>query len=147
MVEHTGHPHPIFILSNPQSGAATFIAASPSTPSYRGVAGFWGLAPIPQPALTTTYDVVTDFNATGIQPLAGDPFTYGTETSLNTGFTLFPHFHANGTVSVRRGQFTTDGTLANYYITQAISGPSVGEVATGGPLSFSGAFTIPNGVL
>jgi len=91
--------------------------------------------------------VVTDFNATGIQPLAGDPFTYGTETSLNTGFTLFPNFQANGTVSVGSGQFTTDGTLANYYISEPISGPSVGRVATGGPLNFENFFTVPTNVL
>jgi Ca2+-binding RTX toxin-like protein len=96
---------------------------------------------------TITFNVVTDFNNTGTQPEAGDPFTYGTETSLNTGFTLFPNFQANGTVSVGSGQFTTNGTLANYYISQAISGPCVGEVATGGPLNFSNAFTIPNDVL
>jgi len=41
-----------------------------------------------------TFDVVTDFNNTGTQPEAGNPFTYGTETSLNTGFTLFPNFQA-----------------------------------------------------
>ena len=91
--------------------------------------------------------MVTDFNATGIQPLAGDPFTYGTETSLNTGFTLFPNFQANGTVSVGSGQFTTDGTLANYYISEPISGPSVGRVATGGPLNFENFFTVPTNVL
>jgi Bacterial cadherin-like domain len=97
--------------------------------------------------VTKTFDVVTNFNNTGTQPEPGNPFTYGTEPSLNTGFTLFPNFQANGTVSVGSGQFTTNGTLANYYISEAISGPSVGEVATGGPLSFSGAFTVPNGVL
>jgi hypothetical protein len=31
---------------DPQTGATTFVAASPSTPSVPGVAGFWGLAPI-----------------------------------------------------------------------------------------------------
>jgi len=97
--------------------------------------------------MTTTFDVVTDFNDTGVQPAAGNPFTYGTESSLNTGFTLLPNFQANGTVSDGSGQFTTDGTLANYYISQAISGPSVGEVATGGPLNFSNHFTVPNDVL
>jgi hypothetical protein len=98
--------------------------------------------------VATTFDVVTDFNNTGTQPKAGDPFTYGTETSLNTGFTLFPNFQANGTVSVGGGVSTTDGTLANYYISEAISGPCVGEVATGGPLSFGGgAFIVPNDVL
>ena len=96
---------------------------------------------------TITFNVVTDFNNTGTQPEAGDPFTYGTETSLNTGFTLFPNFQAHGTVSVGSGQFTTDGTLANYYISGAISGPCVGEVATGGPLNFGGQFTVPNDVL
>lgn len=33
---------------DPQTGAATFVAASPSTPSAPGVAGFWGLAPVLQ---------------------------------------------------------------------------------------------------
>jgi hypothetical protein len=31
---------------DPQTGTTTFVAASPSTPSVPGVAGFWGLAPI-----------------------------------------------------------------------------------------------------
>jgi hypothetical protein len=71
----------------------------------------------PQASMAASFDVVTDFNNTGVQPAPGNPhtfpFTYGTETSLNTGFTLFPNFQANGTVSVGSGQFTTDGTLAN----------------------------------
>src|SRR5262249_20352094 len=33
---------------DPQTGAAMFLAASPSTPSFPGVAGFWGLAPVLQ---------------------------------------------------------------------------------------------------
>jgi hypothetical protein len=33
---------------DPQTGAATFVAASPSTPSAPSVAGFWGLAPLQQ---------------------------------------------------------------------------------------------------
>jgi len=94
-----------------------------------------------------TFDVVADFNNTGSQPAAGNPFTYGTETSLNTGFALFPNFQANGTCSVGSGQCTTDGTMANYYISQPISGPSVGKVATGGPLNFAGFFTVPTNVL
>jgi hypothetical protein len=96
---------------------------------------------------TITFNVVSDFNNTGTQPEAADPFTYGTDTSLNTGFTLFPNFQPDGTVSEGSGQITGNGTLANYYISQAISGPCVGEVATGGPLNFSNAFTIPNDVL
>ena len=31
---------------NPRTGGTTFVAASPSTPSAPGVAGFWGLAPV-----------------------------------------------------------------------------------------------------
>jgi hypothetical protein len=95
--------------------------------------------------------VVSDFNNTGVQPAPGNPhtfpFTYGTETSLNTGFTLFPNFQANGTCSVGSGQCTSNGTLANYYLDEPISGPSVGRVATGGPLNFAGFFTIPSNVL
>ncbi len=71
----------------------------------------------------------------------------GTETSLGTGFALFPNFQAHGTCSVGSGQCTINGTLANYYIYKPISGPSVGEVATGGPLNFAGYFTVPTNVL
>jgi hypothetical protein len=42
----------------------------------------------PQASTAATWDVVADFNDTGIQPAAGNPFTYGTETALNTGFAL-----------------------------------------------------------
>jgi hypothetical protein len=135
---------------DPQSGAATFVAASPSTPSSPGVAGFWGLAPIPQQTLTTTYDVVRDFNATGIQPAVGDPFTYGTETSLNIGFTPLPYY-GNTSSSVGGNSTTTDGTVNNYYFTQPLqfSGPSVAVVATGDNLSFpsSPPLVVPNDVL
>src|SRR6266481_3157641 len=105
----------------------------------------------PQASLAASFDVVTDFNNTGVQPAPGNPhtfpFTYGTETSLNMGFTLFPNFQANGTCSVGSGQCTSDGTLANYYLDQPISGPSVGRVATGGALNFANFFIVPSNVL
>src|SRR5437879_4771273 len=54
-----------------------------------------------QASMAATFDVVTDFNNTGVQPAPGNPhtfpFTYGTETSLNTGFALIPNFQPNGT--------------------------------------------------
>jgi hypothetical protein len=100
-----------------------------------------------QASVADTFNVVTDFNNTGTQPAPGNPFTYGTETSLNAGFALFPNFQAAGTISVGSGQFTTDGTMANYYISEAISGPGVGRDNTGVPLSFSGVFTVPPNVL
>jgi hypothetical protein len=100
-----------------------------------------------QGSLAATFNVVTDFNNTGSQPAAGNPFTYGTETSLNTGFALLPNFEANGTCSAGSGQCTSNGTLANYYLDQPISGPSVGKVATGGPLNFANAFVVPSNVL
>src|SRR5262249_26874301 len=103
------------------------------------------------PSVAASFDVVADFNNTGVQPAKGNPhtfpFTYGTETSLNTGFTLFPNFQPNGTCSVASGQCTNDGTMANYYIAEPISGPSVGKVATGGPLNFANFFIVPNDVL
>jgi hypothetical protein len=40
-----GAPTPDIYTLDPQSGTATLGAASPSTPSAPGVAGFWGLAP------------------------------------------------------------------------------------------------------
>src|SRR5262245_32453174 len=64
--------------------------------------------------MALTYDVVQDFNATGIQPAAGDPFTYATETSLNVGFTLLPYF-SNPSPGAASGQTTPDGTVNNYY--------------------------------
>jgi hypothetical protein len=99
------------------------------------------------PAKAISFDVVADFNNTGVQPAPGNPFTYGTETSLNTGFALLPNFEANGTCSAGSGQCTSGGTLANYYLNEAISGPSVGKVATGGPLNFANFFTVPSNVL
>ena len=57
--------------------------------------------------MAITFDVVDDFNHTGVQPAAGNPWTYGTETALNVGFTLFPHF-VNTNHSGLEG--TTDGT-------------------------------------
>ena len=60
------------------------------------------------PAKAISFDVVADFNNTGVQPAPGNPFTYGTETSLNTGFALLPNFQANGTCSVGSGQCTSE---------------------------------------
>jgi hypothetical protein len=57
-----------------------------------------------QASVAATFNVVTDFNNTGNQPAAGNPFTYGTETSLNTGFAVLPNFQANGSCSVGSGQ-------------------------------------------
>jgi hypothetical protein len=69
-----------------------------------GVVCFLGLGTAPQASIAATFDVVADFNNTGVQPAPGNPhtypFTYGTETSLNTGFALFPNFQPNGTCSV-----------------------------------------------
>src|SRR6516165_7737108 len=100
--------------------------------------------------MTVTYDVVRDFNATGIQPAGGDPFTYGTETSLNVGFTLLPYY-GNTNESAGGAQHTDDGTVNNYYFAQSypFSGPSVAVVATGNTLTFSSppSLIIPDDVL
>jgi subtilisin family serine protease len=98
--------------------------------------------------MTTTFDVVSDFNHTGVQPAVGYPFTYGTETALNVGFTLLPYYgntNASGTWSIQTG-----GTVDNYYFgSYQFAGPSVGVVATGGTLTFpaSPALIVPNDVL
>jgi Ca2+-binding RTX toxin-like protein len=100
--------------------------------------------------MTTTYDVVRDFNTTGIQRASGDPFTYATETSLNVGFTLLPYY-GNTSSSVGGGLTTTDGTINNYYFQEPLqfSGPCIGAVATGGTLTFTPAIPIivPDDVL
>ena len=92
--------------------------------------------------MTTTYDVIRDFNTTGIQPASGDPFTYATETSLNVGFTLLPYY-GNTNAAAGGAQHTDDGTVNNYYFAQPypFSGPSIGVVATGDLLVFPSRFT------
>jgi len=100
--------------------------------------------------MTTTYDVIRDFNTTGIQPASGDPFTYATETSLNVGFMLLPYY-GNTSSSVGGNSTTTDGTVNNYYFAQPFqfSGPSIGVVATGGTLTFPSVvpLIVPDDVL
>src|SRR5262249_40153005 len=100
-------------------------------------------------ARATTYDVVHDFNATGVQPASGDPFTYGTETSLNVGFTLLPNFGNTNSSVAATGATTTDGTVNDYYTTFQFSGPSIGVVATGNTLTFPAGvpLIVPDDVL
>src|SRR5262249_49389208 len=78
-----------------------------------------------------TYDVVHGFNTTGVQPGSGNPFTYGTETSLNVGFTLLPRFF--NTNIAGSGEVATGGTLNDYYFAQnwQLDGPTIEEIATG----------------
>jgi hypothetical protein len=100
----------------------------------------------PQAAIAASFDVVTDFNNTGVQPAPGNPhtfpFTYGTETALNVGFTLLPFF-GNTNCSVGGGSCQNAGTVDNYYFFQQFSGPSVGVVATGGTLTFPAGLRPP----
>ena len=101
--------------------------------------------------MTTTFNVVSDFNDTGVQPAAGYPFTYGTETALNVGFTPFSYF-VNTSTSGVTGEHTNDGTVDNWYYSAhaELGGPYVGVVATGGTLTFlpnGTPFVIPNDVL
>jgi Ca2+-binding RTX toxin-like protein len=102
--------------------------------------------------MATTFDVVSDFNHSGAQPEAGNPFTYGTETALNgDGFTLFSYF-VNTSTSGVTGEHTNDGTVDNWYFREnaELAGPDVGVVATGDTLTFlpnSIPFVIPNDVL
>jgi Ca2+-binding RTX toxin-like protein len=100
--------------------------------------------------MATTFDVVSDFNHTGVQPAAGFPFTYGTETALNVGFTLLPYY-GNTNATAGGAQYTDDGTVDNYYFAQPypFSGPSIGVVATGDLLVFPSppSLIVPEDVL
>jgi hypothetical protein len=106
----------------------------------------------PQASMAATFDVVADFNNTGVQPAPGNPhtfpFTYGTETTLNAGYTVLPYF-GNTNCSVAGGNCTNAGSVDNYYFAQQFSGPSVGVVAAGGTLIFAGSpsIVVPNDVL
>jgi hypothetical protein len=108
----------------------------------------------PQASMAASFDVVTDFNNTGVQPAPGNPhtfpFTYGTETALNTGFTLLPFF-GNTNCSVAANSCQNAGTVDNYYFIQPdqFSGPAISKVASGGTLIFPSIIplVVPNNVL
>src|SRR3954463_8900833 len=85
--------------------------------------------------MAITFDVFSGFNHTGVQPAAGYPFTYGTETALNIGFTLLSDFgNTNG--SVGGNSYQNAGTVDNWYYKQPLqfSGSRAGVVAPGGTL-------------
>src|SRR5262249_41268860 len=94
-------------------------------------------------------DVVSDFNITGIQPAVGYPFTYGTETSLNVGFTLLPQFINSNIAGT--GEVATGGTLNCYYFAQPwqLDGPAISEVAIGDTVTMPSniPLVIPNDIL
>src|SRR5262245_32274038 len=96
--------------------------------------------------MATTFDVFAGINHTGVQPAAGNPFTYGTETALNVGFTPFSYFVNTNHSGYIAGERTNDGTVDNWYYLYQLAGPSVGVVATGGTLNF-GSFVVPNDVV
>jgi hypothetical protein len=107
-----------------------------------------------QASMAASFDVVADFNDTGVQPAPGNPhtfpFTYGTETALNVGFTLLPFF-GNTNCSVAANSCQNAGTVDNYYFVQPeqFSGLSVGRVASGGTLTFPSVIplVVPDNVL
>jgi hypothetical protein len=109
------------------------------------IAGFM-IVGTPQTSMATSFDLFADFNDTGIQPAPGNPFTYGTETALNVGFTLLPKF---GNTNCTGGSCQSAGTVDNYYLGSQFLGPTVGVVATGGTLTFpsSPSEVVPNNVL
>lgn len=77
---------------------------------------------LPLCAIAATFDVLAAFNDTGSQPTAGNPFTYGTETTSNGALTLFPHFgNTNCTVIV---VCAPSGSVDNYYVTLLLARPS-----------------------
>ena len=88
-----------------------------------------------------------DFNNTGVQPAPGNPhtfpFTYGTETSLNSGVTLLPYF-GNTNCSVGGGSCQNAGTVNNYYFAQPLQFSSVNThkddpvAAVRGPIAGAG---------
>jgi autotransporter-associated beta strand protein/probable HAF family extracellular repeat protein len=123
-----GAPTPDVYTLDAQSGAATFVASSPSTPSASGVAGFWGLAPAeavfqvldPPPGFGDTY--ATGVSADG-STVVGD--------SLSTNYQAFRWTSSTGMISL--GSLPGfDGSIAE--ATNADGSVVVGslEVAGGG---------------
>src|SRR5215510_7026625 len=98
-------------------------------------------------AMASTYNVVTSFNDTGTQPQAGNPFTYGTEQTLNGAFTLFSFF---GNTNCTFGVCTNNGSVDNYYNDLNFVGATTGRAtaASGNTLFFSdGLLVVPKNVL
>src|SRR5450631_1938496 len=92
------------------------------------IAGFM-IVGTPQTSMATSFDLFADFNDTGIQPAPCNPFTYGTETALNVGFTLFSKV---GNTNCTGVSCQSAGTVDNYYLGSQFLGPTVGVVTTGG---------------
>src|SRR6185503_14858072 len=108
------------------------------------MAALWGVS---EQATAASYNVVASFNDTGTQPQADNPFTYGTEQTLNGPLTLFPFF---GTANCTSGVCTNDGTVKNYYSGTNFVGATTGlaNVSNGNTLFFDdGLLVIPNNVL
>jgi|SRR5215472_100294 len=98
----------------------------------------------PQKSSADSFNVVTGFNDTGIQPQPGDPFTYGTEPILNGPFTLFSNFVNTNCTG---GECTGDGTIDAYSNGTGFFGPTTAKVATGTTLNFCCDLVVPNNVL
>ena len=56
-----------------------------------------------------TYDPVAQFNTTGVQT-SGAVWTYGLETSLNSGFSLLPSYQSNLGFGLRTPSYGLFGT-------------------------------------
>ncbi len=98
-------------------------------------------------AAAQSYDVVGNFNGTGTQPLAGDPFTYGTEATLGGAFSLFPYFSPSANCTFYGGTCASGGTLVDYYYNANgnFTGPTVALYSGSGSLSFGGgSLVVPN---
>ena len=64
---YNGASTPDIYSLDPQTGAATFVAASPSTPDAGGVAGFYGLEPVVPPVPSVvSISATTDNGATDV---------------------------------------------------------------------------------
>jgi hypothetical protein len=75
----------------------------------------------------TVYNAVTGFNLTGTNPVPGNPWAYGTETTLGGTFAPMTVFAALG-----------QPTDSVYFFNDNLIGPAIGENTTGSTINLGG---------
>jgi hypothetical protein len=84
----------------------------------------------PRRLLSTTYNALADFNATGTQPKSGNPWQYGTEIAPGGAFTKYPHFKTTA---------ATGATYVSYYFNTNDLGPVARKLTAGAVLNLGGS--------
>ncbi len=101
-------------------------------------------AVLPLSGFAQTYDAVAQFNTSGVQ-IIGAVWTYGTETSLNSGFSLLPSYQSNYPCGVLpSGEASTCAPttqqFSDYYLAIPFYGPAIAKNTSATPATMT--FTV-----